>query len=456
MQSKVSMVVPCYNKVKDIGAMLESVIAQVWNNLELILINDGSTDGTREVISEYEPKLRARGYEIVIVDQINAGCCAAVYAGLIKITGDYFCLVDCDDSLEPEYVSTMAGWLDEHEDYEWTACSYRSYLVQDGEIQPQEIAPSADMADNEQLMVHHLLRKIITTSWIYMTRMSYVKHCRLIENFCIERRKTYEPLFAVPLMLGGGKLKCFDEDLYRYNRFASDLYSFDSFAKLENFYDDYSYLYGWSIERADISQNEKDKFLALDRYGKLKDYLRQLNNLDPNHQSMSNREQYLDECAEKATSLIDELFDPKPHIKPELFKSKEYLDIMNIFDNIILEPKKQEFKTLVDSRIIAYGALGKIAGNLLPRLIGTRLEPDYLWDVSAETEAVLLGKVVTKPKFNELKEADIILVFPKSTEVLQFVERNCGDAKTMNIGNIRQFINRIRYDEIPINCKFIY
>ena len=68
------MVVPCYNKVEYIGEMLDSVIAQKWDNIEVILVNDGSTDGTREAIAEYEPKLKTRGYETVIIDQENAGC----------------------------------------------------------------------------------------------------------------------------------------------------------------------------------------------------------------------------------------------------------------------------------------------------------------------------------------------------------------------------------------------
>ncbi|MHA7967361.1 glycosyltransferase family 2 protein [Paenibacillus sp. CAU 1782] len=457
MQSKVSMVVPCYNKVNDIGAMLESVIAQVWDNIELILVNDGSSDGTREVITEYEPKIRNRGYELIIVDQINAGCCAAVHAGLIKITGDYFCLVDCDDSIEPEYVSKMAGWLDEHEDYEWAACSYRPYLIQNGNVIPQKVVSSANMENNDQLLVHHLLRKVITTSWIYMSRMSYVRRCRLIENFCVERKRTYEPLFAVPLMLGNGKLKCFSEDLYRYNRFASDLYFFDTFEKLEMFYNDYSYLYKWSIERADIPQAEKNKLLALDGYGKSKDYLSQLNNFDPNHQAMQNREQHLDAYSIKATSLIDELFHPKPRLEPGYFKSKQYIELMHIFDSIILENQQKELKPSANSRIFAYGALGVVAENLLPMLTDTRLEPDYYWDISAEPETSILGKTVTRPNFDDLKKDDIILVLPKSPQIYQYVQQNCGYAQTMNADDIWLYINKSRYsNEIPSNCKLVY
>jgi Glycosyltransferases involved in cell wall biogenesis len=457
MQSKVSMVVPCYNKVNDIGAMLESVISQVWDNLELILVNDGSNDGTREVISEYEPKLRARGYEVVIVDQLNSGCCAAVYAGLVKMTGDYFCLVDCDDNIEPEYVSTMAGWLDENEDYEWTACSYRPYVINDGKVEPRAITSAATMSNNKHLLERHILRKIITTSWVYMARVSYVKRCRLIENFCIERRKTYEPLFAVPFMLGGGKLKCFEEPLYRFNRFASDMYSFDTYEKVEKYYTDYSYLYNWSIERADLNQNEKNRFLALVKLGNVKDCLYHLNDMDSVVQAVSNRDLYINEVANSATALIDDLFDPKPHLESDVFKSKRYMDIMNTLDELILEPDYLKFAPLMDdSRVIAYGVLGKVASSVLPLLAGTVLEPELFWDIGAKSDSTILGNVVTKPLFNELQQDDIVLVLPKSADILQYVRQSCPGVRTIDTEFVRKFIAWNRVPEITLDCKLIY
>ncbi|OXS55879.1 hypothetical protein B1A99_21885 [Cohnella sp. CIP 111063] len=457
MQSKVSMVVPCYNKVKEIGAMLESVIAQVWNNLELILVNDGSNDGTREVISEYEPKLRARGYEVVIVDQINSGCCAAVYAGLIRMTGQYFCLVDCDDNIEPEYVSTMAGWLDEHEEYEWTACSYRPYRIRDGKVEPQAVTSAAAMSNNEQLLERHILRKIITTSWVYMARVSYMKRCRLIEVFCVERRKTYEPLFAVPLMLGGGKLKCFEEPLYRFNRFASDMYSFDTYEKVEKYYSDYFYLYNWAIERTDLCQDDKNRLFALVKLGKAKDCLYHLNDMDPIAQAVSDREQYINEVAASTTVLIDELFGPPLRLKPAVFKSKQYMEIMNYLDKLILDPDKLTDVQLSEgSKVIAYGALGKIASSVLPQLRGTVLEPELLWDIGAESENEIGGHVVMKPKFDELQKEDIVLVLPKSAEVLRFVQQNCPGVRTVGVEFLREFIIRNRYSGIKPDCKFAY
>ncbi|MCM3135737.1 glycosyltransferase family 2 protein [Paenibacillus polysaccharolyticus] len=457
MQSKVSMVVPCYNKVNDIGTMLESVMAQVWDNIELILVNDGSTDGTREVISEYESRLQARGYQVVIVDQMNAGCCAAVYAGLLKVTGDYFCLVDCDDCLEPEYVSVMAGWLDEHEDYDWAACSYRPYFVREGKVEPGQITSAAAMSDNKQLLERHILRKIITTSWVYMSRVSYLKRCRLVENFCVERRKTYEPLFAVPLMLGGGKLKSFDAPLYRFNRFASDMYSFDSYEKVDKYYTDYSYLYKWSIERADISQDEKNRLLALVRLGKVKDCLYHLNDMDLGVQAVSDRDQYIDGIADSTTSLIDELFDPKPHLAPDIFKSKAYMKLMDVLDQLILEPDKFSFiESTSNSRIIAYGALGKVASAILPLLTGTKIEPNLYWDMSADSSSTHRGNVVTQPKFNELQREDIIIIFPGAPEILQYVQERSQGVQIIDSTLVKAFIRRNTFSEIASDCVLIY
>ena len=97
MQSKVSIVVPVYNKIEYIDMMLKSVYDQLWDNIELILVNDGATDGTRERLTEWEPKFRDRGYEVVITDQENQGISVAVRNGMLCMSGVFFCSVDCDD-----------------------------------------------------------------------------------------------------------------------------------------------------------------------------------------------------------------------------------------------------------------------------------------------------------------------------------------------------------------------
>ncbi|MDR3299585.1 MAG: glycosyltransferase [Candidatus Accumulibacter sp.] len=424
-QGKVSMIVPCYNKEKYIGAMLDSVLAQEWNNIELLLVNDGSTDGTRDVIVNYLPKFEKRGYKVKLIDQENGGCCKAVHTGLVNMTGDYFCLVDADDELNTEYVSKMAAWLDEHADFEWACCSYQVCVKNDdGTFAMQPMTSCSNMNDNVQLLERHIIRQEITTSWIYMTRKSYIDKTKLIETFCTERKKTYEPLFAVPLMLGGGKLKTIDEPLYKFNRHGSDLYYFDTCEKVVNYYSDYSYLYRHCIDRADIPDKEKRKIHKLIDYGYRKDVLYHLNKMDKMASPIKDAEIYLKPFAESFSKFIDVMITPAPSIPSELLANSDYFDYINEVDKIVLNNVSNATVT-TKPRLIGYGALGKIAKRLLPVFGNRNIKFDYLWDANADES---IDSSVTLPEFNLVADRDIIVVFPKSSAILVEVARKTGNA----------------------------
>ena len=104
----VSVVTPCYNGEATIGRLLDSVLAQTYTNIELIVVNDGSTDGTEDAIREYEPTLRHELAGFTYVQQDNAGLGGAIQAGLRRVTGDYLCWPDADDWLEPS--RSQSGW----------------------------------------------------------------------------------------------------------------------------------------------------------------------------------------------------------------------------------------------------------------------------------------------------------------------------------------------------------
>lgn len=412
MQGKVSMVVPCYNKEDYISAMLDSVLAQVWDNIELILVNDGSTDRTREIIGEYEPKLRERGYEVVIIDQENAGCCAAVYAGLTRMTGDYFCLVDCDDEIMTEYVSRMAGWLDEHDDYEWTACEYFvSMAGEDGNIVRYEVKFPVPQ-DTPKLLENYLLWRVTCMSWIYMMRTSYMKKCGLIDFFCSERRATYEPCMAIPPAAAGGKLKFFAEPLYVYNKHASDLSGFPSFKKLVEYQDDYYYLIEKMLNRLNISDADMHRYLSEAQFAYLcrqVEYLR-----------LPGGEENKYRIAAEISELLDRIFTPSPKISAD--------EILNIgFDHLLRMVKEKILELDEDTgekfrkahRIIGYGALGKRGKRFMPTLTGTMFCPTVIWDKSADDSGkTAYGIPVTSPDFESITEEDAVIVFPGG-EVLE-------------------------------------
>jgi len=100
MDKKISIIVPVYNSEKDLGKCLDSLVGQTLNDIEIILINDGSRDSSQAIIDEYA----ARYPEMIkALSQENRGQAAARNRGLEIAKGDYIFFVDSDD-----YVDTSA------------------------------------------------------------------------------------------------------------------------------------------------------------------------------------------------------------------------------------------------------------------------------------------------------------------------------------------------------------
>jgi glycosyltransferase involved in cell wall biosynthesis len=249
-QGKVSMVMPCYNKVKYISAMLDTALTQTWDTIELILVNDGSTDGTREVITEYATRFEARGYETIIIDQENAGVCAAAKIGLAHATGDYICMVDSDDELDPEYVSTMAAWLDNHADCDIAICSGVNFReTENGREFWHYPSKRLPVDDNEIGPEHFLMGEIIRqTVWVYMVRAEYLKKCKVVENYFIDTRGSHEPGFVIPLLAYKGKRKYFPLALYNFNGSGDGHSQFGNMIHAQQFYDTYVELCSIAID----------------------------------------------------------------------------------------------------------------------------------------------------------------------------------------------------------------
>ena len=100
---KISIIVPVYQAEKYISKCIESIVNQAYKNLEIILIDDGSTDSSGEICDRYGE----RDKRIVVVHTPNKGVSAARNCGLDIATGDYITFVDSDDFLDLQMYSEM-------------------------------------------------------------------------------------------------------------------------------------------------------------------------------------------------------------------------------------------------------------------------------------------------------------------------------------------------------------
>lgn len=105
MNGLVSVIIPVYNVAPYLIEALESVINQTYKNLEIIVIDDGSTDESGGICDDYSKK----DNRINIIHQSNKGLSSARNIGLNKITGDMVAFLDADDVYRPDYIQTMVS-----------------------------------------------------------------------------------------------------------------------------------------------------------------------------------------------------------------------------------------------------------------------------------------------------------------------------------------------------------
>lgn len=99
----ISVIIPVYNVEQYLKRCVDSVVTQTYKNLEIILVDDGSTDGSGRLCDE----LALSDSRIKVIHQKNAGLSGARNAGLRDYKGEYVCFIDSDDYVHPEYINFM-------------------------------------------------------------------------------------------------------------------------------------------------------------------------------------------------------------------------------------------------------------------------------------------------------------------------------------------------------------
>lgn len=123
-QPLISVIVPVYNTLKYLPRCVASITAQTWKNLEILLVDDGSTDGTGVLCDE----LARKDSRIKVYHKRNGGSSSARNLGIEKAAGEYLGFVDSDDHIEPDMYERLAE----------AAREYDAYMVQIGRNEVDE------------------------------------------------------------------------------------------------------------------------------------------------------------------------------------------------------------------------------------------------------------------------------------------------------------------------------
>ena len=101
--NKVSIIIPVYNVEKEVKSCLESAINQTYENLEILVVNDGSTDGSKEICLSFAKQDK----RIIYFEKPNGGLSDARNFGLERASGDYIFFLDSDDTIEKDCIETL-------------------------------------------------------------------------------------------------------------------------------------------------------------------------------------------------------------------------------------------------------------------------------------------------------------------------------------------------------------
>lgn len=178
----VSIIVPIFNTAEYLRECLDSLKNQSYENLEIIMVNDGSTDNSAAICKEYCEK----DNRFSLIEQKNQGLGASRNIGLEHASGEYVCFVDSDDYVHEKYVEILYENLNKYQT-DISMCSYMRFRY--GKIENVEVMNRCSI-----LTKYQMLKDITTTgpnnrsepiviSWNKMVRMNIIKHLRFVNKY---------------------------------------------------------------------------------------------------------------------------------------------------------------------------------------------------------------------------------------------------------------------------------
>lgn len=212
---KVSIIIPVYNVEKYLVQCLDSIGSQTYQNLEIILVNDGSKDLSGQICDRYAEQ----DSRVCVIHQENAGAANAKNAGLDRATGQYIAFADSDDYVEPSWIEKMVA-VAESFDADVVECDFDKVYQSHCETEncfPDECTEFTA----EEYLGQYLSNWTCSLFWNKLFCAKRVKSVR----FRKERRCIDDEFFTYKAITGAQKVVRIQDVLYHYRQRASSAVS---------------------------------------------------------------------------------------------------------------------------------------------------------------------------------------------------------------------------------------
>lgn len=190
----VSIIVPCYNGEKFIKRCFNSILNQSYKKIQLIIVNDGSTDNSESIILEYKDKFIENGIEFEYLYKENGGPSSAINEGLKLVKGKYLTLLDIDDYIMEKSIELKVNFLEENNDYDIVRTN--GYYVTEDNLEQKENLFIVNQEEKDNIRIFDDLISGKTNNWAG----SYMLRSNKLFNF-YKDRNIYESRFGQNLQV---------------------------------------------------------------------------------------------------------------------------------------------------------------------------------------------------------------------------------------------------------------
>lgn len=211
----ISVIVPVYNVRRYLIRCVDSILKQTYSNLEIILIDDGSTDDSGKLCD----KLSAKDTRIVVLHQHNKGLSGARNSGINIAKGTYFAFVDSDDFILPTMIESLYNALTKNNS-DISICSIQRVDENGAKISSPSLLPDANLTKDE------VFRNIIfkKNGWIYIPAWNKLYRSSLFKNLRYPEKKLYEDGFIInDLIYQSSKITTISQQAYCYTLRAAGI-----------------------------------------------------------------------------------------------------------------------------------------------------------------------------------------------------------------------------------------
>lgn len=175
---EISVVIPVYNSEKYIVKCLDSIQNQTMKQIEVILINDGSTDRTAELVVQYQ---KEHDLNIRFFTRENAGQAAARNFGIGQAVGKYLAFMDSDDHIEPDYLQQLYQTAEQYQS-EVVTCGYRSVKPDGTVLKTTLVSPFAEVTEYGKPGVFVVWAKLFLRDFVIRNHFQFPEGGKIYED----------------------------------------------------------------------------------------------------------------------------------------------------------------------------------------------------------------------------------------------------------------------------------